>query len=447
MNIFKIANSYLVLKGKSVLPSEKERALKLTFECYEAVNGATYQSFDAEQSFVLGAELPLSEYKYAPKEYRNELKDKKTQQEAINKNPGYTFIYADFTVNDKDVPEGFKNIGGKIHNECIVYKMKYDESSQSFILTDERERPCSRYKNHAESDKDSITMYLNMYAFEKQDYLRLQAIHKALNNKRITQAALAPRDRALITAYEETVKRVQKEQKQKKFTFRHEMTHIRNRICNNSFNLALNRGKLSPENRFRLAQYDEKSAHLAENLEAVRQYLNNGNLNDFSVFPEKSQWLVDKLQSVPVHKRKLLLSNKQMLVEGTFAYWDQTHLKGYLFQFENIVRKWAKKSPVSFMGNDDKEYLKRRARMLTFKMLNPLTMKEEQIDFSVFIQKDIPITPQVQKQVINPAEEIIQKRKDKLNKYGITKKMVHYVQQCHWRNNLTPFHNGGNDGR
>lgn len=444
MNIFKIADSYLVLKGKSVLPSEKERASKLVFKDYEAVFGVTYQSFDAERSLALGAELPRNKYNLCPKEYRNELKENKIQQDAKRRFPNHVFMYADFTVDDNDVPQGFKNIGGKIYNECIVYKMKYDEASQSFILTDENGHPCKRHSTHAEADDNIIRMYLNVYAFDKTDHLRLQNIQKALKNGRITKSSLGPRDKALITAYEETMKCIQKEQKQKAFTFRHEMTHIRNKIYNNYADLAPNRGKLSTENRFRLAQYDEKSAHLAENLEAIRQYLQKGNLNDFSVFPEKSQWLVERLKSVPANKRKTMLTDKSMLVTGTFTYWDIMHEKGYLPQLGNIVQSWAKKSSVSFMGDNDKEYLKRRTQMLTFRMLNPLTMKEETIDFSTFIKKDIPITPQVQKQVINPAEEIIRKRKDNLNKLGITRQHVQQVQVLHWKNNLLPPSNGGN---
>ncbi len=449
MNIFKIADSYLILKGEKVLPSEKERAKKLTFSGYEAVNGVTYQSFDAEKSFILNAELPKSEYSIAPKEYRNELKDNRTQQEAKRRFPDHLFMYANFTVDDQDVPQAFKNIGGKIYNECIVYKMKYDETSQSFILTDEKGHPCKQHSTNAESDRDSITMYLDIYAFDKKDCLRLQAIHKALKDGRVTKSSLGPRDKALITAYEETAERVQKEQKQKAFTFRHEIVHLRNRIYNDQMDLAPNRGKLNTENRFRLAQYDEKSAHLAENLEAIRQYLKKGDLNDFSIFPEKSQWLVEKLKSVPASKRKTMLTDKAMLVAGTFAYWDIMHEKGYLHQFENIIRKWAKQSPVSFMGNNDKEYLKRRSKMLTFRMLNPFTMKEERIDFSSFIKKDIAITPQVQKQVINPAEEIIKDRKSKLNEHGFTRQVVSYVQQLHRKHNLNNGNggNGGNSGR
>lgn len=442
VNIFKIADSYLVLKDKNILPQERTRALNLHYNDYKMINGANYKSFDAEQSFVLGAELPLSQYKTAPNEYINQLKNKVTKSV-----PGYGCLYADFQVDDRDVPEAFKKMGGKIYNECIVYKLKYDRDSQSFILTDENGLPCKRHAYHAQSGHDSITMFLNIYAFEKDDYLRARTINEALKKNSVHLNQLSPRDKALATAYKNIIKRIQQEAKQKKFSFRHELTHVRNRMHENSLNLAVNRGKLSTENRFRLAQYDEKSAHLAENLEAIKLYLQNGDLNDFSVFPEKSQWLVKKLQAVSEDKRKQLLSNKQLLVAGTFVYWDIMHSENYISQFKSVVKKWAESSPVSFMGHDDAEYLKRRSKMLTFNTINPLTMQNELIDFSGFITKEIAITPEIKEQIIEPSNQIIQSRKERLNKYGLTKKVVNYVQQLHWKNNLLPLQKNNGNGR
>ena len=74
-------------------------------------------------------------------------------------------------------------------------------------------------------------------------------------------------------------------------------------------------------------------------------------------------------------------------------------------------------------------------------------MQNELIDFSGFITKEIAITPEIKEQIIEPSNQIIQSRKERLNKYGLTKKVVNYVQQLHWKNNLLPLQKNNGNGR
>ena len=452
VNVFKIKDSYLVLRGNKILPEERVRAQNLMFESYEAVNGATYKSFDVEKSLLLGIELPVSEYSFSPKEYRNELRDFSEQQNVMRRNADYVFVHPNFKVHDDDVPEMIKKLGIKLYNKCDIYKLKYDDKSQSFGLTDEKGRPCGRRGLNAETDRNSITMYTEMYGFEKSDYLRLRKVYAYVKNNNKSEEkrridSLSARDKALLEIWSFVQERVDKDKKQKPYTLRHEIIHIRNRYIMNQHNLSKNRGRLSTEDYFRLGQYDEKSAHLAENLLAIKNYVVKGDYNDFSMFPEKSEWLVERLKSLPEEKRKIELRNYKMIVTGTFKYWDLVHTKGYMLQFANIVNNWARKSPVSFMGDDEEEYKKRRKDILTNRVIDPITKQEVIVDFSQFIEQDILITPEIKKVIIDPANKKIEERKEKLRKSGMTKSEIKKVQEYHWRDNVGKFQIKGRDDR
>lgn len=430
MNIFKIFDSYLVLKGDKIIPEERVRAQNLEFKNFYEINGGIYNSFDVEKSIALGFELPINEFPLKPKEFVNQLNNTKKQEEIKRHNPNDIFLYADFTVKDEDIPPAVKQIGFKIYNECEVYKLKYDEAKKQYITVDEKGNICKINSTHATSNSDSITMNLRMYAFSKKDYSRIQQI---LNNPKQT---LSYQDKALMSAYDFVMKDVKKATKQKPYTLHHEITHLRNKHINNKFNLAQDRGLLSPENFYRLSEYDEKIAHLAENLKAIKAYCEGNQPNNFEMFPEKSTWLVEKLKNTPVAKRKLLLCDNKMLVEETNKYWDKSHKSGYLMQFFNVVDSWTRKSPISFMGEDNTEYKKRLSAMYSLKKYNPITKKEEIIDFSQFLGNENIITKEVQAKVIEPVNKKIKERKAKLNKFGITRSVVQQVQKLHYLNNL-----------
>ncbi len=132
MNIFKIANSYLILKGKAIIPDERIRAQNLEFKNFYEINGGTFKSFDVEKSIALGFELPTNEFPFKPKEFVNQLNNTKEQEQIKRHNPNDVFLYADFTVKDEEVPSALRQIGFKIYNECEVYKLKYNEAKKQF---------------------------------------------------------------------------------------------------------------------------------------------------------------------------------------------------------------------------------------------------------------------------------------------------------------------------
>ena len=168
-------------------------------------------------------------------------------------------------------------------------------------------------------------------------------------------------------------------------------------------------------------------------------------LNNFEMFPEKSQWLVECLRETPVHKRRLLLSDYKMIMNGTFSYWDKTYKESYQKQFRGVVKDWATfKTPISFCYSDKNEYEKRRSALLILTVVNPVTKKNEKIYFSQFIENDISITSSIKSNIIEPSEEIIRKRKDKLNELGITRMIVSRIQLLHRQHNLSPNVQGSN---
>lgn len=97
MRVYKIKDSYLVLKGQ--------------------------------------AELPRNEYDLCPRDFRNELSHNK-EQEAIKKRyPKAVLAYADFMVPDEDIHQGIKNIGTRIENCCEVYHIKYNDSKKNILFS------------------------------------------------------------------------------------------------------------------------------------------------------------------------------------------------------------------------------------------------------------------------------------------------------------------------
>ena len=118
-----------------------------------------------------------------------------------------------------------------------------------------------------------------------------------------------------------------------------------------------------------------------------------------------------------------------------------------MLQFANIVSGWARKSPVSFMGDDEEEYKKRRKDILTHRVIDPATKREVIVDFSQFIGQDIPITPDVKKVIIDPANKKIEERKEKLRRSGMTKSEIKKIQEYHWRDNVSKFIVKGRDDR
>ena len=446
MNFFKIKDSYLVLRGNAVLPAERVRAQNLKYASYESVNGATFQSFDAERSFALNLELPKDQYPNRQKDFYNALKDDQEVRDAIRKYPDYDFVYPHFIVKSEDIPQGFKNLGLRLHQKCHICKMKYDEEKRKFVLTDQDGKPLKHQSLHAEADSDTITMHTDVYGFECSDMKRLSYLYKLMHQKSMSEAAfkksLPSCDQALLEAWNFVQAKIKKSEKQKPYSLHHEMKHIRNKFLMNQLDLCKNRGKLNSIDFCRLCEYDEKSAHLAENMKAIGVYLTQSNSDNFEMFPDKAKWLVDILKKTPVSQRKKLLANNKLLMKGTFTYWDLVHKKGYQWQFAEIVRKWAKNTPLSYYGDDVKEYQKRRSALLTIATINPMTGKEEKVDFSQYIEQDIQITPEMKKKIIATAEDIVQKRKNKLNSLGITRKIVEYVQKLHWMNHLSISQNG-----
>ena len=447
MRVYKIKDSYLVLKGQAVLPQERERVKNLTFKGYEAVNGATFDSFDAEKSFLLGAELPRNEYDLCPRDFRNELSHNKEQEAVKKRYPKAVWAYADFMVPDEDIHQGIKNIGTRIENCCEVYHIKYNDSKKTYFLADESGKPCSCSGTRAESDKHGVRMFLEMFAFERADYLRLRQLYVKVRTNPNFVSSLTDKDKSLLYMGIWVKNRIKKAQKQKPYTFRHELVHIRNRYIDNRFDIAPNRGKLSLENRYRLAQYDEKAAHLAENLLAIKKYLKGGKSDDFSMFPDKSAWLVRVLKSVPAAQRRFLCNNNKMLVSGTFANWDRNYADGYGKQLGNVVKSWAKKSPLSYIGSDEAEYLKRRTGYLTLAKVDAFTGEEKPIDFSKYIDQDIVITREIDDGILQSARDELKNRQNKMNQSGITRSMVAQVQQMHKMYNLGGWQKLGRGGR
>ena len=384
--------------------------------------------------------------------YHNAFKDNKDIQSFVNKQSGYVCVYPDFIVKDEDVPPAFKSMGIQFNRACRFYALKYDEKSHRFCIVDEQGNYFSDNRLHGRADKKSVTMVTDVFGMEASDYKRLMYLRN-LKKKGISvevfEKLLSSKDKSLLKVADLVETEIVKAERGMPSAFHHEVKHIKNRWMENKRDTAPDRGKLNAENYYRLCEYDEKSATLSELTRAIGLYVSKADLNDFSMFTEKQQWLVEKLKSKPEAYRRKMLLDKKMIVQGCFEKWDESVKQHYMTgQFKRKVASWATETPVSYYGDDQQEYLKRRSDMLSIPMVNPVTGKLERIDFSQYIEQDIQITPEMKKNIIEPAEKIIKKRKNKLNLLGITRSIVGYVQKLHWKNCLRLSQNGqGGNGR
>ena len=97
--------------------------------------------------------------------------------------------------------------------------------------------------------------------------------------------------------------------------------------------------KLSGADIFKLEQYDELSAKIAEAIEAINTYNISKNKTDLSVF-ESSYLLQQLLYDKSIEERKRLLSDVPNIIREVCMYWYKNFLVAYRPQFaENLSIK------------------------------------------------------------------------------------------------------------
>ena len=134
-------------------------------------------------------------------------------------------------------------------------------------------------------------------------------------------------------------------------------------------------------------------------------------------------------------------------MSGTFANWDRNYADGYDKQLGNVVKSWAKKSPLSYIGSDEAEYLKRRTGYLTLAKVDAFTGEEKPIDFSKYITQDIVITREINDEILQAARDVLKNRQDKMNKSGINHSRVAKVKRMHQMYDLGGWQKLGRGGR
>lgn len=433
MDLLRIADSFIVLKHP-ISEQEKMQFAHIFQTDYMRRGKRLIPASDYELSKALSYEFTEDEYPFKPAFYINELKNDKMQRTFMRHNAHWKFQYANFLVDDFQVSQAFKNSGLKIKNNIEVYRVKYNSNKKEYEFFDECNRKTEINKTHAYANTEGIFFNLKMFAFSNEDISNLQRIKK-LKEQNISEDLFSEKDKALWEIYTFVQQEISTDEQEKPFTFVHEMTHIRNALSDNKANLSQTRSSMSTTEQYFLQIHDEKSASLAVNLQAIKLYLQKGDLEDFSMFPKNSSWLVEDLKKHSPEERLNLLTNYQYLVMQNSVYWDKHYRKSYFYQNKNLLLNWASKTEAFFVNenSDGKEYCKRLSQRYTLKYFNPKIQAEDILDFSRYFKDDFMLSKAEAEHIIVPAMRTITHRQHLLTQSNISasevKRLRHLLMQ------------------
>lgn len=348
---------------------------------------------------------------------------------------GLNYVWADYTIHNKEVPDGLKNKGLKLRRQIDFYRVKYDEQQQKYIITDLNDRETSIDGTRASVSLSRFELVLSdkIFGFNDEDIQIISRVYQQLSTQKSGQARAAafnklpPKEKALYAQYHYIHEHFQNIQ-QKHYSVAHELQHLSNKLKLTRRRLDPTAGKISTANHLRLLENDEKSAHLAEMLLAIKRFYTKN--RDFHVFPQKCRWLVKELKRLPPAEVDKKLQDMHYIVNGVLREWNKSYGKSYRGkggQFEQQLLDFAWKFPPFRAGNDETEYQAQRSLMFSQPVYNPQTGKSEIKDLSKFIEKDVELSSYL-RQIADTAEKIIEKRRTQLEKRGITEDICRQMQ-------------------
>lgn len=357
----------------------------------------------------------------------NELSDDRSFRKHIletEKKTGRHPLCVHYTINTSDLPSDYaENPISLLRNEEFYFP-KYDGKKQCYICCDETGRQISINSNRASFDfkKTEITIQDKVFFFTPQEAETIKKIQTLSQKHRLNDilAAQSPQIKALYSFYLD-IKQHYLDKKQKLYSVSHELQHAQTQQRINKRRQKLNYAELSPANMYRFDEDNEKAAHLKETYLAIAKFFQHG--GDISVFPEKCQWLVNKIKNLSFEKQKQVLLNNNYIVNGNIENWNKNYAKHYIEQRFTIARDHAYDAPVLRMENGDKEYLACRSCAYTMDVYNPQTGKTERQDLSRYIQIPTIIREEEQDKV-QLCETIRKQRLQTLTQNGIDLKLI-----------------------
>ena len=430
MQLVNVGGTYLVVKEGVKLTDAQIRAYQakptpdLTLGIW-----SEFPDFNPGLSRSLNKELAT--YTILPTgPINNELKDNSALKAEINKRQardGKKYVFADYTIQDWEIPSELNNAGVHLSRETEFYTLKYDDAKQETYWEDESGNRVEFNRTRAQINGNSIKMFDKVISFDKDIEQIIAKVHNA-----ISQGQTRDEQRQILSTFSDKEKQIyvryiyQKEHflspKQKHFSLAHELKHMKNHR-----GFGTKRPQLSLENRLRLHEHDEKSAHIAEILAAIKKFYDKG--RDFEQFPTKAQWLIDELKTLSPQEQDTLLKDMKHIVEGTSRNWDNDYGSIYRAanaQFDSQITNDAWDLPLREFQNSDADLKQAMSITYSFEVYNPDTKQMETRDLSSFVPAEQPLEPQ-QVAYLNKAQNIIKNREDLLRSKGITPEIIEQI--------------------
>lgn len=318
-------------------------------------------------------------------------------------------IHFDCSFPDSDIPELIKNLGFSLKPNDIVYSIAYNSVSNRYETTPSFNRgrakvnPTKRsimwMRNHfscTASEQSKISVMLNGYNIARNQNPNLDILEYANNLN-------APaKDKALYSFYAEEYRILQ----YRKLSLFHELKHVKNIVLENGLALKKDFKRLTLENVYRLQVEDERSAYLSQAVNALNQYLQNGDLNNLSFFDNECIGIKNKLMSLPVNQRVAYATNMPEIMKESFAAFERNHRANYDHtQFKTNMPIAVNNLPVSAPEDTNGEEFKRiQSLYYHFEVYNPTTNRMEYKNLSQYLNasNQVRITPNNYNNIIYP---------------------------------------------
>lgn len=438
MQIIKIKDKYYAVNdGKTLSNAEIKKLQSLPEPDIRLALNSTHDGLDFAASRMLQEEIQKP-YIPGQQPFKNELSDNSAYKNSViqqEKTDKLKYYFADYVIPDKFVPTDLQQNGLQINRVAEFYQVKYDNKTKKCILTDSNGQEVELNPNRATRSSSGITLYDKAFGFDQASVQIINNIDALLKNPPAGQTAaeafkaLSEKEREVYSTYRYYSEHYLNPN-QKFYSLSHEMHHEQNALQTGMRRADITSGNLSIEDHFRLIENDEKTAHIAETLEGIRQYyLSKGNLESF---PSKCKWLTDDLKKLSSAEIDAKLADMSYIVNGTIDNWNKNYATGYRNpnnQFHDQMLKIAWSSPAHKLTEDHEEYLRQRSMMFTFAVFNKDTGKKEIKDLSGFIKQDVEITPQLEKDYFNTIRKIVLNRQSKLLAAGLTPDILRQMNE------------------
>jgi len=346
-----------------------------------------------------------------------------------------------FYIPDSEVPRMLKSVGIEIVRELLSNFVKWNEITYRAEIV-----PSRKLEYRSTFDSKSLKVVEECYVFQSDDWNIIKKIeHKFVREKARRQSSWFLKKKPDAEMLENILKSMFKDKKHlRKYTdlyeayrairrirhdyigsFIHEFHHIRNKIVLENHRLRPGSRALSAKNLYFILVEDERSAAFAATINRINTYFENGNWNEllslepcFAVLDGRNAEMRDKL-----------LKNMEFILNAKLQYWNEHEWPNYLKKFmARLPQLEAQNSLAKGEDLDGREYLRQRSVMYSFYIYNPEKKKYFIQNLSKYIKVEIPVTPEVQENIIDKAQYYIDRKKTSKNflmmKEGMTEELL-----------------------